>query len=118
MPLLHSGLGSAGYIAVSAGLTIIRVMLSSCPATLGPVSVKEANMLGIRTVFAVALVVPFFGALSAEAAKVDPKAARAECFRQAQAAVNTIGFSPTTADKNAVGMDAYRQCCFKAGIRP
>lgn len=77
-------------------------------------------MIGIRgTLFAVALVVPFFGALlSAEAAKVDQRAARAECFRQAQAAVNAIGFSPTTADKNAVGMDAYRQCCFKAGIRP
>ena len=118
-PLLHSGLGSAGYIVVSAGLTIIRETLSSCPAALGPVSVKEASMIGIRTAFAVALVVPFFGALlSAEAAKGDQRAARAECFRQAQAAVNAIGFSPTTADKNAVGMDAYRQCCFKAGIRP
>jgi hypothetical protein len=117
LPLLHSG--SAGYIVVLAGLTIIRETLSSCPATLSLVSVKEANMLGIRTAFAVALVVPFFGALlSAEAAKVDQRAARAECFRQAQAAVNAIGFSPTTADKNAVGMDAYRQCCFKAGIRP
>jgi hypothetical protein len=43
-PLLHSGLGSAGYIVVSAGLTIIPETPSSCPATLGPVSVKEANM--------------------------------------------------------------------------
>jgi hypothetical protein len=118
-PLLHSGLGSAGYIVVSAGLTIIRETLSSCPATLSPVSVEEANMIGIRAAFAVALVAPFLGALlSAEAAKGDQRAARAECFRQAQAAVNAIGFSPTTADKNAVGMDAYRQCCFKAGIRP
>lgn len=76
-------------------------------------------MFSMRTVFAVALVLPFFGvSLPAEAAKVDQRAARAECFRQAQAAVNAIGFSPTTADKNAVGMDAYRQCCYKAGIRP
>jgi hypothetical protein len=119
LPLLHSGLGSAGYIVASARLTIIRETLSSCPATLSPVSVEEANMIGIRAAFAVALVAPFFGALlSAEAAKGDQRAARAECFRQAQAAVNAIGFSPTTADKNAVGMDAYRQCCFKAGIRP
>jgi hypothetical protein len=29
LPLLHSGLGSAGYIVVSAGLTIIRETLSS-----------------------------------------------------------------------------------------
>jgi len=76
-------------------------------------------MLRMRTLFAVALCVPFFGAsLSAQAAKVDSRAARAECFRQAQAAVNALGFSPTTGDKNAVGMDAYRQCCYKAGIRP
>lgn len=77
-PLLHSGLGSAGHIIVSAGLTIIRETPSSSPARLGPVSVKEANMIGIRTVFAVALVVPFFGTLlSAEAAKVDQRGARA-----------------------------------------
>jgi len=28
------------------------------------------------------------------------------------------GFSANTADKNAMGQDAYRQCCFKAGINP
>jgi hypothetical protein len=76
-------------------------------------------MLRMRTLFAAALLVPFFGAsLSVEAAKMDPRAARAECFRQANAAVNAIGFNPTISDKNAVGMDAYRQCCYKMGIRP
>jgi hypothetical protein len=37
---------------------------------------------------------------------------------KANEAVAAVGFSPTTADKNAVGLDAYRQFCFKAGIRP
>jgi hypothetical protein len=69
--------------------------------------------------FGAALLIPLLGAaLPAEAAKTDAKAARAECFRQANAAVNSIGFSPTTGDKNAVGLDVYRQCCYKAGIRP
>ena len=31
--------------------------------------------------------------------------------------IRSIGFNPTTADKNAAGLDAYRQCCYKAGIR-
>jgi hypothetical protein len=76
-------------------------------------------MLSTRTLFATALLVPFLGAsFSAEAAKVDVKAARAECFRQANAAVASIGFNPTNADKNATGTDAYRECCRKAGIRP
>jgi hypothetical protein len=76
-------------------------------------------MLSTRTLFAVALLVPFLGtSFSTEAAKVDVRAARAECFRQANAAVANIGFSPTTGDKNAVGQDAYRECCYKAGIRP
>lgn len=76
-------------------------------------------MLRMRMLFAVASVVPFFGpSLSAQAQKMDTRAARAECFRQANAAVSAIGFNPTTGDKNAVGMDAYRQCCQKMGIRP
>jgi hypothetical protein len=76
-------------------------------------------MLRMQTLFAVALFVPFFAAsLSAQAAKVDVRAARAECFRQANAAVANVGFNPTTADKNAAGQDAYRACCYKAGIRP
>jgi hypothetical protein len=76
-------------------------------------------MLKPKCLFAATLLIPLLGAaIPAEAAKMDPKAARAECFRQANAAVNSIGFSPTTADKNAAGLDAYRQCCYKAGIRP
>ena len=78
-------------------------------------------MLSLKALFAFAVLVPLVGAtIPAEAAKSSSNttAARAECFRQAQAAVNAIGFNPTTADKNAVGQDAYRQCCFKAGIRP
>jgi hypothetical protein len=80
---------------------------------------KEANMPNTKSLFALALLVPLVGAaIPAQAAKADSKAARAECFRKANEAVNAIGFSPTTADKNAVGMDAYRQCCYKAGIMP
>ena len=76
-------------------------------------------MLCTRTLFAVSLLVPFLGAsFSAEAAKVDVKAARAECFRQANAAVANIGFNPNAADRNCVGQDAYRARYFKAGIRP
>jgi hypothetical protein len=80
---------------------------------------QEGNHAQTRTLFAVALLVLFLGAsFSAEAAKVDVKAARAECFRQANAAVANIGFNPNAADRNVVGTDAYRECCRKAGIRP
>lgn len=76
-------------------------------------------MSNAKSLFALALLVPLVGvAMPAQAAKMDSKAARAECFRKANEAVNAVGFSPTTADKNAVGMDAYRQCCKKAGIMP
>jgi len=76
------------------------------------------NMLA-KAIFAFAVVIPLVAAaIPAQAAKMDAKAARAECFRQANAAVASQGFSPTTADKNAAGLDAYRQCCYKAGIRP
>jgi hypothetical protein len=80
---------------------------------------KEANMLSLKSLFALAVLVPLVGAaIPAEAAKSNSSATRAECFRKANEAVAAIGFSPTTGDKNAVGQDAYRQCCFKAGIRP
>jgi hypothetical protein len=83
---------------------------------------KEANMLSLKSLFAFAVLVPLVGAAipaeAAKAAKSNASAARAECFRQANEAVAAVGFNPTTADKNAVGQDAYRQCCFKAGIRP
>ena len=76
-------------------------------------------MLSLKSLFAFAVLVPLVGAtIPAEAAKTNASAARAECFRQANESVAKAGFSPTTADKNAVGLDAYRQCCFKAGIRP
>jgi hypothetical protein len=80
---------------------------------------KEANMLSLKSLFAFAVLVALVGAaIPAEAAKSNSSAARAECFRKANEAVAAMGFSPTTSDKNAVGLDAYRQCCFKAGIRP
>jgi hypothetical protein len=66
-----------------------------------------------------ALLIPLLGAaVPAEAAKMDAKTARVECFRKANEAVQALGFSPTNADKNAAALDAYRQCCLKAGIRP
>jgi hypothetical protein len=78
---------------------------------------KEANILNIKSLFALALLVPLLGAaIPAQAA--NSKAARAQCFRKANEAVAAQGFSANTADKNAMGQDVYRQCCFKAGIRP
>jgi len=59
-----------------------------------------------------------FHFLTRPAAKTNATAARAECFRKANEAVAAQGFSANTSDKNAMGQDAYRQCCFKAGIRP
>ena len=81
-------------------------------------------MLRVRTLFAVALLVPFLaGSLPAQAAKakVDVRAARAECFRQANEAANAAApasFAGATAERQAYGMDAYRACCRKAGIAP
>jgi hypothetical protein len=76
-------------------------------------------MLSTRSLFALAFLVPLVGAaIPAEAAKQNVSAARAECFRKANEAVAAQGFSAGIADKNAMGQDAYRQCCFKAGIRP
>ena len=74
--------------------------------------------MNAKSLFALALLVPLVGVVMPAQAAKDSKAARAECFRKANEAVSAIGFNPNTADKNAVGMDAYRQCCYKAGIRP
>jgi hypothetical protein len=75
-------------------------------------------MLNAKSLFAFALLVPLFGAsIPAEAAK-NSTAARAACFQKANEAVAAQGFSANIADRNAMGQDAYRQCCFKAGIRP
>jgi hypothetical protein len=69
-----------------------------------------------------AVLVPLLGAAipaeAAKAAKSNSTAARAECFRQANEAVAAQGVGANIGDKNAMGQDAYRQCCFKAGIRP
>jgi len=76
-------------------------------------------MLRTRSLFAFAILIPLVGAtIPAEAAKTDAAAARAACFQKANEAAAAVGFSATGADKNAMGQDAYRQCCFKAGIRP
>ncbi len=73
--------------------------------------------------FGYALLVPAFLALSisgAAAQKQSADAIRAECMRQANAAAaNVPSFSPAaTADRNAVGVSAYRECARKHGIRP
>ena len=81
-------------------------------------------MLSMRTLLAVALL-PFLAtSLSAQAAKkMDPtRAARAECFRQAnEAARATVGMAsanPAAAvEGNSVGVDAYYSCLRKSGIR-
>jgi hypothetical protein len=76
-------------------------------------------MLSAKSLFALALLVPLVGAaIPAEAAKQNSTAARAECFRKANEAVAALNVGANIADKNAMGQDAYRQCCFKAGIRP
>jgi hypothetical protein len=76
-------------------------------------------MLSAKSLFVFAILVPLVGAtIPAEAAKTNATAARAACFQKANEAVAAAGFSANNADKNAVGQDAYRQCCFKAGIRP
>jgi hypothetical protein len=75
-------------------------------------------MLNTKSLVAFALLVPLMGAVPAQAAKMDSKSARAACFQKANEAVAAQGFSANTAEKNAMGLDAYRQCCQKAGIRP
>ena len=101
------------------GIDIIRKRLS-----LGHLLSLEqrGQHVEFKSLFAFAVLVPLVGAAmpaeAAKAAKSNSSAARAECFRQANEAVAAIGFNPNAADKNAVGQDAYRQCCFKAGIRP
>jgi hypothetical protein len=76
----------------------------------------------MRTCFAVALLIPFLAtSLPAQAAKMDVRAARAECFRKANEAANAgaVGFgSGANAERQASGMDAYRSCCYQMGIRP
>ncbi len=79
-------------------------------------------MLSLKSLFAFAVLVPLLGAAipaeAAKAAKSNSTAARAECFRQANEAAAAQGVGANIGDKNAMGQAAYRQCCFKAGIRP
>lgn len=80
-------------------------------------------MRTMRTVFAVALLVPFLAtSLAAQTAKSDIRSKRAECFRQANEAANAAagGFGSPAAqtERQAAGMDAYRACCRKMGIAP
>ena len=79
-------------------------------------------MLSLKSLIAFAVLVPLVGAAipaeAAKAAKSNSTAARAECFRQANEAAAAQGVGANIGDKNTMGQDAYRQCCFKAGIRP
>jgi hypothetical protein len=88
------------------------------------VNPRRQNMLNVRVLLAVALL-PFLAtSLSAQQAKpmTKERAARAECFRQAQqAAQSTVGMASANpaaaAEGNAVGSDAYYACIRKAGLR-
>jgi hypothetical protein len=81
------------------------------------VSFKEANTLRMRALFAIALLVPFLAtSLPAQAAKMDARAARAECFRKANEAANVASLnmgSDATGETQSAGMDAYRPCCYR-----
>jgi hypothetical protein len=80
-------------------------------------------MKNSKTRFAFALLVPALFALSiseAAAQKQSASAARAECFRQANEAANAVNIaSPAaSAERNARGVQAYRDCARRMGIRP
>jgi hypothetical protein len=78
-------------------------------------------MLNSKFLYGLALLIPLLGAaVPAEAAKMDATAARAACFKQANAAVAALGAGAAVQnpEKQAAGYDAYAACCRKAGIRP
>jgi hypothetical protein len=75
--------------------------------------------------FAFVLLVPALLALSVSQAAAQKQrqsadAARAECFRQANEAANAVNLASTgaTAERNARGVSAYRDCARRMGIRP
>jgi hypothetical protein len=76
----------------------------------------------MRKLIAAVVLLPLAAAsLPAQAAKMDVKAARAECFRQAHEAANAAGFnmgSGAIGAAQSIGADTYRSCCYKMGIRP
>lgn len=73
---------------------------------------------------AFALLVPALFALSISEAAAQKQqsadAARAECFRQANEAAAAVNIASTgaTAERNARGVSAYRECARRMGIRP
>ena len=74
--------------------------------------------------FAFVLLAPALLALSVSQAAAQKQqsvnAARAECFRQANEAAATVNLASTgaTAERNARGVSAYRDCARRMGIRP
>jgi hypothetical protein len=85
--------------------------------------ITKMMMTNSKTRLAVALLVPALLALAiseAAAQKQSASAARAECFRQANeaAAVVNIASTGATAERNARGVSAYRECARRMGIRP
>jgi hypothetical protein len=83
----------------------------------------EDDMLNRKFLIGLAFVAPLLvTAIPAEAAKkkVDATAARAACFKEANAAVAGLGAAAATptAEKQSAGYDAYVSCCRKAGIAP
>jgi hypothetical protein len=80
-------------------------------------------MVKPNLLFGVVLLIPLLGAaIPAEAAKkTNATAARAACFKQANAAATALGATggtATAAEKQSTGYDAYAACCRKAGILP
>ena len=80
-------------------------------------------MPNVKLQFGYALLVPAILAVSisgASAQKRSADAIRAECMRQANAAAQNVpSFSPAAAaDRNSVGVSAYRECARRNGIRP
>jgi hypothetical protein len=80
-------------------------------------------MLNTKSLFGLALLIPLLGAaLPAEAAKVNATAARAACFKQANAAAAASGGASSgpasQSERQAAGYGAYAECCRKAGIAP
>jgi hypothetical protein len=83
----------------------------------------ETMMQNPKAGFALALLVPALLVLSiseAGAQKQSADAARAECFRQANEAAATVNIAnpSATAERNARGVSAYRECARRMGIRP
>jgi hypothetical protein len=80
-------------------------------------------MIGMRTLFAVALLIPFSAtSLHAQAQRTNVNSARAECFRQAnEAARAQVGMASAnpaaTSEANSVGVNAYYACLRRMGIR-